>query len=64
MNRSEASRRDESESLHLVVEPDTAAVRNDAPHENVETSQLRVLCIGVAGLIAADALILIYFWTI
>jgi hypothetical protein len=64
MNRSEASRSDEPESLQLAVEPDTVIVRSDAPHENIETSQLRVLCIGVAGLIVVDVLILTYFWTI
>jgi hypothetical protein len=35
-----------------------------ASHESIEMSQLRVLCIGMAGMIAADALILIYFWTV
>jgi hypothetical protein len=64
MNRSKASRSGESESLHLAVEPNTVIGQNDAPHDNIETSQLRVLCIGTAGLIVVDVLILAYFWTI
>jgi hypothetical protein len=64
MNRNEASRSDESESLQLAIERDTVFVRGDAPHENIETSQLRVLCVGIAGLIVVDVLILVYFWTI
>ena len=63
MNRREASWSDESESLHLV-EPDTLIVGNDAPNENIETGQLRVLLIGMAGLVVVDVLILVYFWTI
>jgi hypothetical protein len=63
MNRREASWSDESESVHLAVEH-TVIVGNDAPNENNETGQLRVLLIGMAGLIVVDVLILVYFWTI
>jgi hypothetical protein len=39
-------------------------MNRDASHESIEMRQLRVLCIGMASMIAADALILIYFWTV
>lgn len=64
MNRSKAGRSDESERFPRAVDADIVVVRDNAPDESIETSQLRVLCIGMVGLIAADALILIYFWTI
>ena len=64
MSRSETDRSDESQALRRAAESDIVIVRNDAAHGNIEMSQLRVLCIGIAGMIVADALILIYFWTI
>jgi hypothetical protein len=64
MNRSEAGRSNGPEAVRGAVEADIAVVRNDASHESIEMSQLRVLCIGMAGMIAADALILICFWTV
>jgi hypothetical protein len=64
MKRSESHRSDESQALRRVAESDIVIVRSDAAHENIEMSQLRVLGIGIAGMIVADALILIYFWTI
>ncbi|HEV2956998.1 MAG TPA: hypothetical protein VGX95_12835 [Xanthobacteraceae bacterium] len=64
MSRREADRRGESEVPRPARESDIVIVGNDAPHEAVETSQLRALFIGTAGLIVVDVLILIYFWTI
>jgi hypothetical protein len=64
MNRSEADRSDELEAFRRAAKSDLVIVRNDAAHENIEMSQLRVLCLGIAGMIVADALIMIYFWTI
>ena len=64
MNRNEAGRIDESQALRRVVDLDPLTVRSHAPRENIDMSQLRVLCIGMAGMIVADALVLIYFWTI
>jgi hypothetical protein len=63
MNRSGARRSDESEWLHLAVQPDVIA-GNDAAHEDIDTSHLWVLSIGISGLIVVDVLIFIYFWTI
>jgi hypothetical protein len=57
MNLNEASPRDELKS-------DAAFVTNDAPHENIRTSQLLVLCIGIASLITVDVLIFVYFLAI
>ena len=42
-------------------EPARVPVASATRRERMELSQLRVLCIGIAGAIAADALILIYF---
>jgi hypothetical protein len=64
MNRSQADRRGESEALRRAQESDIVIVRNDASPGTIEMRQLRVLCIGIAGMIMADALILIYFWAI
>ena len=64
MSRREADRRGESEVLRRARESEIVIVGSDASRENIETSQLRVLCIGTAGLIVVDVLILAYFWTI
>ena len=60
MNRIQADRSDESEALRRAIEAGIA----DAPDENIERRQLRILCIGMAGMIVANVLILICFWTI
>jgi hypothetical protein len=57
MKRCEANRRDELPFRH-------ASLRGEGAHEDVETRQLLVLCFGMAGLLAADALVWIYFWMI
>ena len=57
MKCGEANRRDE-----LPARP--ASLRGEGTHEDRETRQLLVLCFGMAGLLAADALVWIYFWVI
>jgi hypothetical protein len=64
MNRNDASTNDESEAFRRAVESDLIIGRNNRSDASIEMSQLRVLCIGMAGMIVADALVLIYFWTI
>jgi hypothetical protein len=64
MYRSEAERRGESEVFRRARDSDIVVVSNDSAHENSETRQLLVLCIGTTGLIVADALIWVYFWMI
>ena len=64
MNRREADRSDESAVFLRPVDSELVAVRRDGSHENIEMRQLRVLFISIAGLIVADVLVLIYFWTI
>ena len=64
MYRSEAERRGESEVFPRASDSDIVFVRNDTAHENIEMRQLRVLCLGIAGLISVDALVLIYFWAV
>lgn len=63
MNRSAARRSHAAGGFPRAVD-DIVVARDDAPRERIEMSQLRVLCLGMAGLIAADALVLIYFWAI
>jgi hypothetical protein len=64
MKHREGEPRGESEALHRASDFDIAVVRGAAVQGNLEIRQLLVLCIGMAGLIAADALIWIYFWVI
>jgi hypothetical protein len=64
MKRCEAERRGEPEAFHQASDSDIVVVLSDRAHENIETRQLLVLCVGMAGLIAADALVWIYFWVI
>lgn len=64
MKRCEAERRGESEAFRRASDYDIAFGRDDPAHENIETRQLLVLCIGITGLVVADALVWIYFWMI
>ena len=64
MNRSELKRSSELKALRRAVDSDIVIVRNDAPDENIEMRQLRLLFIGMVGMIVADVLILAYFWAI
>ena len=57
MRRCEANRRDELPFPH-------ASLRDEGAHKDIETRQMLVLCFGMAGLIAADALVWICFWMI
>ena len=57
MKRCEANRRYELPVRH-------ASLRGEGEHEDIETRQLMVLCFGMAGLLAADAMVWIYFWMI
>ena len=57
-------RRGEPETFPRAGDFNVVTVRDDTAHENTETRQLLVLCIGMAGLIVADALVWIYFWMI
>jgi hypothetical protein len=61
MDRGEPRRNDSAAGFRRAREPESVAVASDTRRESIELSQLRVLCIGIAGSIAADALILICF---
>lgn len=61
MERGEPNRINGAAGFRRAGEPASVAAAGDTRRESIELSQLRVLCIGIAGAIAADVLVLICF---
>jgi hypothetical protein len=59
-----ADQTDEAEPSHRTGRNELVIVPDDARRESADRYLLRVLCLGIVGLIAADLPVLVYFWVI